>query len=128
VTAVALSARVGARVAWPRVAGALVVVLATVLVAPVVPARATVTPSSGGPRAAFEIAFAAQAVGLDLQLVGPGRCGDLDDLHISIGRAGDGRFRFGPRVPGARPRRDGQRLRRLVPRPLSRRGRCLRRI
>jgi hypothetical protein len=79
-------------------------------VAAVVPARATVTPSSGGPRAAFGIGFAAQAVGLDLQLVGPGRCGDLDDLHISIGRARDGHFRFGPRVPGARPRRDGKRL------------------
>ena len=43
---------------------------------------------------------------------GAGRCGDLDDLHVSIGRARDGRFRFGPRVPGARPRRDGRRLRR----------------
>ena len=107
-----VSTRVWGRVAWPRVAVALVGVLAAVLVAPVAPARATVTPSSGGPRAAFEIAFAAQAVGLDLQLVGPGRCGDLDDLHISIRRARDGHFRFGPRVPGARPRRDGKRLRR----------------
>jgi hypothetical protein len=112
VTAVALSARVWGRVAWPLVAGALVGVLAAVLVAPVVQARATVTPSNGGPRAAFEIAFAAQAVGLDLQLVGPGRCGDLDDLHISVRQAKDGRFRFGPEVPGARPRRDGTRLRR----------------
>jgi hypothetical protein len=106
------SRRVWGRVAWPRVVVALVAVLAAVLAAPVASAQATVTPSSGGPRAAFEIAFAAQAVGLDLQFVGPGRCGELDDLHISIGRARDGRFRFGPRVPGARPRRDGKRLRR----------------
>ncbi|WP_028064668.1 hypothetical protein [Solirubrobacter soli] len=89
----------------------LVAVLAAVLAAPVASAQVTVTPSSGGPRAAFEIAFAAQSVGLDLQLAGPGRCGDVDSLHISIRRARDGRFRFGPRVPGARPRRDGRRLR-----------------
>jgi hypothetical protein len=72
-------------VARPLVAVALV----AVLVAPVAPAHATVTPSSGDPRAAFEIAFSAQAVGLDLQLAGPGRCGDL---HISIRRARHGRF------------------------------------
>jgi hypothetical protein len=76
-------------VARPLVAVALVAVLAAVLVAPVAPAHATVTPSSGDPRAAFEIAFSAQAVGLDLQLAGPGRCGDL---HISIRRARHGRF------------------------------------
>jgi hypothetical protein len=106
-TAIARSAYVWG-VARPLVAVALV----AVLVAPVAPAHATVTPSSGDPRAAFEIAFSAQAVGLDLQLAGPGRCGDLDDLHISIRRARHGRFRFGPGVPGARPRRDGRRLRR----------------
>jgi hypothetical protein len=65
-------------------------------------------------RSAHEWAVARSrvAVGLDLQLAGPGRCGDLDDLHISVRQAKDGRFRFGPEVPGARPRRDGTRLRR----------------
>jgi hypothetical protein len=111
-TAIARSAHVWGVVARPLVAVALVAVLAAVLAVPVAPAQATVTPSSGDPRADFEIAFSAQAVGLDLQLAGPGRCGDLDDLHISIRRARHGRFRFGPEVPGARPRRDGRRLRR----------------
>jgi hypothetical protein len=110
-TVVARSARAWA-VARPRVALALVAVLATVLAVAVTPAHAAVMPSSGDRRAAFQVAFPAQAVGLDLQLTGPGRCGGLDDLHISIRRAREGRFRFGPQVPGARPRRDGRRLRR----------------
>jgi hypothetical protein len=69
-----------------------------------------VTPASGGPRATFAISFPAQSIGLDLQLVAPRGCGDIDDLHIAIARAQTGRFRFGPRAPGARPRRDGKRL------------------
>jgi hypothetical protein len=90
----------------------LVVVVAVVLAAPVARAQTAVTPSSGGPRAAFKITFPAQAVGLDLQLTAPRGCGALDDLHISIRRAQSGHFRFGPRVPGARPRREGRRLHR----------------
>jgi hypothetical protein len=43
---------------------------------------------------------------------GCGKREERDDLHIAIRRARDGRLRFGPRVPGARPRRDGRRLRR----------------
>jgi len=34
----------------------------------------------------------------------------LDDLFIAISRARRGHFRFGPRVPGARPHRNGKRL------------------
>ena len=75
-------------------------------------AQATVTPSSGGPRAAFEVTFPAQPIGLDLQIQGPGKCATLDSLFISIRHAQSGHFRFGPQVPGARPRRDGKRIRR----------------
>jgi hypothetical protein len=100
-----LSARaVGRRV---RAAGALVAVVAGALIA-VAPAHATVTPATGGRFSSFAIAFPAQRVALDLQFVVPRGCGELDDLHISIRRAGRGRFRFGPRVPGARTRRDGR--------------------
>ena len=70
------------------------------------------TPSIGGPRSSFEVTFAAQPVALDLQLGGPARCAELDSLAISIRQAQTGRFRFGPRVAGARPRRNGKRLRR----------------
>jgi hypothetical protein len=49
---------------------------------------------------------------LDLQIDGPGRCRDLYPLAMSIRQAQRGHFGFGPRVPGARPRRDGKRLRR----------------
>jgi hypothetical protein len=97
---------------WRRAACGLVVVLAAVLAAPVGPAHARVTPASGGPRSTFVIAFPAAAVVLDLQLTAPRRCRGLDGLRIAIRHARTGRFRFGPRVPGARPRRDGTRLRR----------------
>jgi hypothetical protein len=92
--------------------GVVLVVLAVVLAGPVAQGQAVVTPSSGGPWAAFEVTFPAQAVVLDVQLTAPRGCGWLDDLTISIRRAQSGRFRFGPRVAGARPRRDGRRLRR----------------
>jgi hypothetical protein len=89
-----------------------VAVLVTVLAVPVAAAHAGVTPPSAGPDSAFEVTFPAQAVGLDLQLTGPRACSPLDDLFIAIPRARRGHFRFGPRVPGARPRRNGKRLRR----------------
>ena len=91
----------------------LAAVLAAVLVAaPVAVAEATVTPASGGARAAFEVTFPMQGVALGLQLEGPGRCADLDPMEISIRQAQTGRFRFGPGVPGARPRREDKRVRR----------------
>jgi hypothetical protein len=74
------------------------------------PAGADVTPARGGPRAGFTMSFPAQPVALDLQLDGPHACAHLDSLFISIAKAQRGRFRFGPRVAGARPRRDGKRL------------------
>jgi hypothetical protein len=98
-----------------RVAGRrLLAALATAsLAAHAATAHAAVTPSSGGSRAAFDVSFPAQSVVLDLQLSGPGRCALLYPLSISIREAQRGHFRFGPRVPGARPRRDdGKRLRR----------------
>lgn len=49
---------------------------------------------------------------LDLQLTTPRGCRGIDDLVISIRQAKSGRFRFGPSVPGARPRHDGQRIKR----------------
>jgi hypothetical protein len=84
---------------------ALAGVFAVVAAALAAPAGAGVTPSSGDRRAAFAITFPARAVGLDLQLTAPRRCGELDDLHIAIRRARSGHFRFGPQVPGALPER-----------------------
>jgi hypothetical protein len=52
----------------------------------------------------------ARSIALDLQLTGPGRCARLYPLYITIRHARRGHFRFGPRVPGARPRSDGKRL------------------
>src|SRR3954471_19165205 len=91
---------------------AAVTIAAAVFAASPAIVRAAVNPSSGGPGAAFTITFPAQAVAFDLQLTGPGRCATLDLLYISIERARHGRFRFGPRVRGARPRRNGRRLHR----------------
>lgn len=97
---------------WRALRSCLLAAVVAALVATPAVARATVTPSSGGTRGAFEVTFAAEPVALDLQISGPGKCAELDSLEISIRRAQSGRFRFGPRVPGARPRRDGKRLRR----------------
>src|SRR4051812_25578818 len=82
----------------------LAVLAAILLAAPAASANAAVTPSSGGPRAAFDVTFPAQSVVLDLQATGPGRCADLYPLLISIRHAQRGHFRFGLRVAGARPR------------------------
>lgn len=76
-------------------------------------ARATIVPSTGGRRTSFEIRFPAEPVGLELWFSGPRGCRQLDEFLISIPRARTGRYRFGPRVQGARPRRDGRRVTRL---------------
>src|SRR4051812_22413667 len=76
--------------------------LAILLGAHVAPANAAITPPSGGRQAAFDVTFPAQAVALELEITGAGRCATLDALYISIRRAQHGDFRFGPGVPGAR--------------------------
>src|SRR4051812_6394018 len=83
-----------------QLVGVVLVVLAVGLAGPLAQGQAAVTPSSGGPWAAFAVTFPAQAVVLDVQLTAPRGCGWLDDLTISIRRAQSGRFRFGPRVAG----------------------------
>lgn len=79
-------------------------VVAATLIAPTALAEATITPARGGPADSFEITFPAIPVELELQFSGPRGCRDLQ-LFIPIRRARTGRYRFGPRVPGARPRR-----------------------
>ena len=89
---------------WRALRSCLLAAVVGALVATPAVARATVTPSSGGTRGAFEVTFAAEPVALDLQISGPGKCAELDSLEISIRRAQSGRLRS---VPGRRARGRG---------------------
>ena len=100
------ASRVGGRA---RTTGAVIALLASALIT-VAPAHAAVTPAAGGPATSFAIAFPAKRIALNLQFRVPRGCSDIDDLYISTRRANRGHFRFGPRVAGARPRRDGKRV------------------
>ncbi len=92
--------------------GVLTALTTVLLLAPTGAASANVSPTSGSPRTSFAVTFPAQSVSLDLQFSGPRGCRNLDELYIALRRARTGQFRFGPHVPGARPRRDGRRIRR----------------